>query len=77
MKTKEFYKRLKVDLLDNTHPEHRHLIKDIEITSLEQVLGIFRSVMIRNSAQIDEAVQMKKEIKNLCSVLGITEKDLE
>lgn len=76
MKTKEFYKRLKIDLIDNSHPEHKYIIKDIQITSLEQVLGIFRSVMIRNSAQIDESIQMRKELKALCSVLDISEKDL-
>lgn len=76
MTNKQFYKRLKVDLLDNTHPEHRHHLKDLNITSLEQVLGIFRSVMIRNSSQYDESIKMRKELKHLMDVLGVTERDL-
>lgn len=76
MTNKEFYKRLKADLLDNTHPEHRHIIKDLQITSLEQVLGIFRSVMIRNNNHIEEAIVLKRELKSLCNVLGIDEKEL-
>jgi ABC-type molybdate transport system ATPase subunit len=76
MKTREFYKRLKDDMLANTDKNRQHLIKDIQITSLEQVLGLFRSVMIKNSIQYEESIQMRKELKNLCSVLGISEKDL-
>ena len=76
MKTKEFYARLKEDMIANTDKNRQHLIKDIKITSLEQVLGLFRSVMIKNSIQYEESIQMRKELKNLCSVLGISEKDL-
>lgn len=77
MKTKEFYKRLKDDMIDNTNKDRQHLIKDIKITSLEQVLGIFRSVMIKNYIQYEESILLRKEIKNLCNVLGISERDLK
>jgi hypothetical protein len=76
MTTKEFYKRLSTDLYDNTHPNYQHLVKDLKITSLEQVLGVFRSIMIRNNASVDEAIKMKKDLKGLMDVLGLTEKDL-
>ena len=76
MSNKEFYKRLKLDLVENTLPEFKHIVEDIEITSLEQVLGIFRSVMIRNNQLVDDNNKCGKELKNLCNILGITEKDL-
>lgn len=76
MNNKEFYKRLATDLYENTHPNYQHLVKDLKITSLEQVLGLFRSIMIRNTTSVDEAIKMKKDLKGLMDVLGLTERDL-
>jgi hypothetical protein len=76
MTSKEFYKRLKFDLMEHTLPEYRDIIKDLEIVSLEQVTGIFRSVMIRNNQLVEDNAKHLKELKNLCSILGISEKDL-
>ena len=76
MTNKQFFTRLAKELHDNTHPTHQHLVKDLQITSLPQVLGIIRSVMIRNNNHMEEAVELRKNLKELCNVIGIDEKDL-
>lgn len=75
MNLKTFYKRLAKDLYENTHPDHREIIKNLKITSLEQTLGIFRSVMIRNTSQIEDAKAMKKELKALAHVIGLEDRE--
>lgn len=71
MLIKQFYLRLKADLMDLTPEEHRHHITDMKITSLHQVLGMFRSVMIKNNKLIEENKFLNEELKTLANVLGI------
>jgi hypothetical protein len=77
MTNREFYKRLAKEIKENVHPTVADSVRNLEITSLHQVLGIVRSIMIRNNQNLDEAMALKKELKALCNILDISEKELE
>lgn len=73
MKNKEFYKKLSDEVYQCTHPDVREMVKDLKITSLDQVLGMFRSVMLRNWQLMDDGVEMNKQIKKLKDVVGMVD----
>ncbi len=64
------------ELLENTVPEHKVLLGDIKISSLDQALGIFRAMMFRNLDLTQENLYLRKELKKMMEVLDIDEREL-
>lgn len=71
MTNKQFYNLLYVDLVEYTKEELKPIVYDVKLTNLDQVLGVFRALLIKNEQLEADLVDLKRDLENIAEALGL------